>query len=69
MPGQHLKAPEELEDIAEGGYIALIHADGNNIGDRFKRWQESLSEAANDEERRHMLNFFSIPCVSPCDKP
>lgn len=33
--------PDDLNDLASGGYLAVIHADGNNIGSRYKQHRES----------------------------
>jgi hypothetical protein len=32
--------PKDLGDIATQGYLALIHADGNSIGQRFNAWKD-----------------------------
>jgi len=31
---------QTLEDVTQGDYLALIHADGNEIGKRYQRWRE-----------------------------
>ncbi len=37
------KEPDDLAQLAAGGYIALIHADGNGIGQRYKKtWRDSV---------------------------
>ncbi|SER77567.1 hypothetical protein SAMN05421690_10736 [Nitrosomonas sp. Nm51] len=47
-----------LKDLAAGDYIALIHADGNDIGKRYKKWRdrqkESEKEAAGEAFFYHM---------------
>ena len=58
------KAPEDLADIADGGYLALIHADGNNIGARYKNWKGKHPKSATDdpladlEKEAHGEQFF-----------
>lgn len=57
-PSQPFKKPDDLEDLAAGDYIALIHADGNDIGKRYKHWRdrhpESEREAAGEAFFYHM---------------
>lgn len=33
--------PESLSDLTQGDYLAVIHADGNSIGQRYTHWQET----------------------------
>ncbi|MBI5331191.1 MAG: hypothetical protein HZB71_11330 [Betaproteobacteria bacterium] len=33
--------PQDLEGLCQGKYLALIHADGNSVGARYKRWMET----------------------------
>lgn len=60
-PVKALEEPSDLnglEDLAAGDYIALIHADGNDIGKRYKEWgnrqTESEKEAAGEAFFYHM---------------
>jgi len=41
------KRPEDLNNLADGGYLALIHADGNSIGDRYKYWRNQCDKNAD----------------------
>lgn len=38
------KPPADLNDLASGGYLAVIHADGNGVGKRFKAWQNAADD-------------------------
>lgn len=51
---------QSLSDLAGGGYLALIHADGNNIGKRYQEWRESgpkggLVSEAHGEQFFHSM--------------
>lgn len=35
--------PADLEQVAGGGYLALIHADGNRVGQRYNLWKQQGS--------------------------
>lgn len=52
--------PGDLSDLASNGYIALIHADGNGIGKRYKAWkatsaQNSVAKEAGGEAFFHSM--------------
>lgn len=59
-PDQAMKwsRPTDLKDLAAGGYIALIHADGNGIGARFNQWRDHESEADVVEREARGETFF-----------
>lgn len=40
--------PDDLAQLTAGGYLAVIHADGNGIGKRYKEHCEKKPEASND---------------------
>ncbi len=40
LPLQDLPAPETVHELCAGGYMAVIHADGNSVGKRFQDWQK-----------------------------
>lgn len=51
---------QSLSDLAGGGYLALIHADGNSIGNRYLEWQkgypkEDLTSEAHGEQFFHSM--------------
>ena len=51
--------PESLSDIANGDYLALIHADGNGIGSRYKDWMgKSQKKEGSLEREAHGEKFF-----------
>lgn len=50
---------QSLDELSNSGYIALIHADGNSIGNRYKKWREQCASAASDlEKEAHGEHFF-----------
>jgi len=51
--GYKWQNPRDLQDLTAGGYLALIHADGNGIGMRYKRWRDGgkLLKAYEQEAR------------------
>jgi hypothetical protein len=57
---EHLVFPKQLDHIGrtehESSYIAIVHADGNNMG---KRFQEYGREAKNDREYIDRMRDFS----------
>lgn len=49
-PGPNRKDPDDLAELAAGDYVALLHADGNGIGQRFKaRQKEGADKFSGDE--------------------
>ena len=56
--------PIDLAELAAGGYLALIHADGNGIGRRYKHWRAQM--APDDpvaQEARGEAFFHSMRVV------
>lgn len=53
---------ESLDKVARHGYLALIHADGNSIGSRFKKWAEADKGSKEDKNKlkreAHAEHFF-----------
>ncbi|MCC8994148.1 MAG: hypothetical protein LM550_10780 [Candidatus Contendobacter sp.] len=47
---QNWTEPNDLAQLVAGGYLALIHADGNDIGKRYKKHCDKKPEACNDPE-------------------
>lgn len=35
--------PQSLADIVDGDYLALVHADGNSIGQRYQAWRNRIA--------------------------
>jgi len=52
------KIPRDLADIAAGGYLALIHADGNGIGKRYNQWREGTKSKPAIYQEAHGETFF-----------
>lgn len=52
------KIPGDLADIAAGGYLALIHADGNGIGKRYNQWREGVKSKPAIYQEAHGETFF-----------
>ncbi|MGH8548712.1 MAG: Cas10/Cmr2 second palm domain-containing protein, partial [Methylococcales bacterium] len=50
--------PDDLAQLASGGYVALIHADGNGIGKRYNDWRDQASGRAEIEKDAHGEAFF-----------
>ncbi|HOJ62451.1 MAG TPA: hypothetical protein PK878_19395 [bacterium] len=48
LPLKDLQAPVTVQDLCAGGYLAVIHADGNGVGKRFKDWQKRCEKEIND---------------------
>jgi hypothetical protein len=44
-PGAHHKDPDDLAELAAGDYVALLHADGNGIGQRYKPRRKEGADA------------------------
>jgi hypothetical protein len=47
-----------INQLAAGGYLALIHADGNGIGKRYKLWREETKSADDVVKEAHGEAFF-----------
>lgn len=54
--------PRSLSDLSDGNYLALIHADGNGMGQRYKSWRKlevdkpiSLTKEAHGERFFHSM--------------
>ncbi|MBK8579484.1 MAG: hypothetical protein IPN78_15085 [Candidatus Accumulibacter sp.] len=45
------QAPEDLENLCAGQYLALIHADGNGVGKRYKDWARKAPDGIGAIER------------------
>ncbi|MBV5309628.1 hypothetical protein [Chromatium okenii] len=54
----HWHEPKDLTDLAAGSYLALIHADGNGIGKRYKDRQKKVSENEPLAREAHGEAFF-----------
>lgn len=52
------KAPDDLAQLAAGDYVALIHADGNRIGQRFKEWREPCANSDPLVREAHGEAFY-----------
>lgn len=52
------KAPDDLAQLAAGDYVALIHADGNRIGQRFKEWRERCADSDPLVREAHGEAFY-----------
>ena len=54
--------PNDLSDIADGGYLALIHADGNKVGEKFSQWRQRQETglSALQREARGERFFHSL---------
>ncbi len=50
--------PEDLGDLASGDYLALIHADGNGIGKRYKAWRDQAKSTDEVVKEAHGEAFF-----------
>jgi hypothetical protein len=50
--------PDDLADLAAGGYLALIHADGNGIGKRYKKRQQEAPKDDPLAREAHGEAFF-----------
>lgn len=49
--------PESISDICDNGYIAIVHADGNSIGQRFSEWRRAEKRDLIAQEV-HAERFF-----------
>ena len=50
--------PGDLAQLAAGGYLALIHADGNSIGRRYKSWRNQGKSDDDVVKEAHGEAFF-----------
>ncbi|MBF0160057.1 MAG: hypothetical protein HQL58_11105 [Magnetococcales bacterium] len=50
--------PQEIKDLTSGGYLALIHADGNCIGLRYNKWKEKQQSGDALTKEAHGETFF-----------
>lgn len=50
--------PDDLAQLAAGGYLALIHADGNGIGKRYKSWRDQAKSTEDVVKEAHGEAFF-----------
>lgn len=50
--------PDDLAQLAAGGYLALIHADGNGIGKRYKSWRDQAKSQNEVVKEAHGEAFF-----------
>jgi hypothetical protein len=51
--------PETIDDLADkGGYIAVIHADGNQVGKRLKKWKRKINKNANALVGKALIEHF-----------
>ncbi|WP_262966756.1 Cas10/Cmr2 second palm domain-containing protein [Methylobacter psychrophilus] len=50
--------PDDLNDLVDGGYLALIHADGNSIGNRYKEWKNQFQGKDELLKEAHGEKFF-----------
>lgn len=56
--GKAWKEPKDLADLASGDYLALIHADGNGIGKRYKSWRDQAKSQNEVVKEAHGEAFF-----------
>jgi hypothetical protein len=52
------REPDDLAQLAAGGYLALIHADGNGIGKRYKTWRDQAQSSDEAVKEAHGEAFF-----------
>lgn len=57
-PHSDWKKPDDVKDLAAGGYLALIHADGNAIGKRYNDWRDKASGLDDLGKEAHGEAFF-----------
>ncbi len=51
LPGSDSRIPRDLEELSdEGGYIALVHADGNRVGQRIKAHERIVADTLSDPD-------------------
>ena len=57
------ESPESLDQVTQGDYLALVHADGNGIGKRYQEWRKKhpsydktdLAQEAHGERFYHSM--------------
>jgi hypothetical protein len=47
LPLSHLDPPEDFQDLCGDEYMALVHADGNQVGYRFTEWKKTWKNEDN----------------------
>lgn len=49
--------PTDLQDVCGNDYLAVIHADGNSVGRRFKEWLKKQDKPSDNDDpiRNHLL--------------
>lgn len=52
------KEPGDLAQLTAGGYLALIHADGNGIGKRYNEWKAKANACDDLGKEAHGEAFF-----------
>lgn len=52
------KEPDDLAQLTAGGYLALIHADGNGIGKRYIEWKAKANACDDLGKEAHGEAFF-----------
>lgn len=52
------QVPEDLSDLCASGYLALIHADGNGVGERYKNWRSRCESKDSLQQEAHGEQFF-----------
>ncbi|WP_295447114.1 hypothetical protein [uncultured Thiodictyon sp.] len=55
---RHWSEPDDLAQLAAGGYLALIHADGNGIGKRYNAWKKKAPSDDPIDQEAHGEAFF-----------
>lgn len=59
-----LEEPQTLEELCQGDYLALVHADGNNVGQRYKSWRDRCTSPSLLEREAWGERFFHSMRVS-----
>lgn len=52
------KEPSDLTQLVAGGYLALIHADGNGIGQRYNTWKQEATAGDEITQEAYGEAFF-----------
>ncbi len=60
------KPPQDLGELVDDDYLALIHADGNSIGQRYQDWKKKLAKDQDGglEAEAHGERFYHSMRVS-----
>lgn len=55
-----VESPESLDQVTQGDYLALVHADGNGIGKRYQAWRKksNCQDKTDLELEAHGEHFF-----------